>query len=432
MTPHTIFISYRRSDSQADVWKLHRALSTVFGPEQVFLDHYDFNAGENVTKEEIHAVKAAKVVLVIIGKGWIDACEKDGKRQLDNEEDDVRREVEAALETPEVTTIPVFLAHGTGVTKERLPAKMQDLPDRRGIHIQCNPEEHFQRDFVRLSDELKKHGVIPQPQPHEFGDILDDLKNIIEDQRTDYHLIYGTPPPLAQCVNATHTHYIPFKGKSRPRSEGFSYNHFVGVSVILDAAPRSSSVPKPLCYRRTRRPGEPSNLLRRGLSFLLHASFKYRVPRETSPMNEWMKQAEREDDNSALESFVRVPNGVLFELLDYKIALSKDIVGECRPFAVITRDLRRTLENRVYTQYVFVANVQSIDDSVPLLSLFTMKNDGALQEAPSDLKPEYFLEGDRKDWKVLDYPALRGLLGQEDYIEAEGGRFTRGFKMLES
>lgn len=432
MTPHSIFISYRRADSQADVWKLHRMLSAVFGPEQVFLDHYNFNVGNKVTEEEVLAVKSAKVVLVVIGKGWIDARDKSGIRQLENEKDDVRLEVEAALETPGVTTIPVFLAHGTGVTKELLPAKMQDLPDRIGIHIQCNPEKHFKSDFVHLCEELKKHGVIPQPHPHELGDILDDLKNIIEDQRTDFQLMYGKPPSLAQCVDSAHTHYIPFKDKSKPRFEGFSYNHFFGISVIFDAAPNASSIPKPLLYRRARRPGEPSNLLRRGLSILLHASFKYRVSRETSPMDVWMKQVENDDANSALTSFARVPDGVLFKLLDYKIAISKVIAGECRPFAVITCDLRNTVENRVYTQYVFVANIRCVDDSIPLLPQFSMRNDAALHQAPSDLKPDIFLEGDRKDWKILDYLALRGLLGDENTIEVEGGRFSRGFRLVDS
>jgi hypothetical protein len=127
-----------------------------------------------------------------------------------------------------------------------------------------------------------------------------------------------------------------------------------------------------------------------------------------------------------------VPDGVLFKLLDYKIALS-GIGGECRPFAVITRDLRAT-EHRVYTQYVFVATVHSIDEektdnTSTLLSRFVMQTDGQLQMVPPDLAPEFFLQKD-SNRKVLDYLALRGLLGNEKSFEAEDGRFTRGFEIV--
>lgn len=425
----SIFISYRRSDSKAEAWQIHQSLSVVFGPDEVFLDLADNTMGDDYATTQINAARSAAVTLVIIGKGWLDACDASGRRRLDNEGDPVRREVEAALHSPKVVTMPVFLVSGTNVTEDRLPFSMRDLARKHGPHIRFGPD--FDQDMAALIDALKNY-VTPQCPPITRSiDLRDDLKNVIIDHRTSAELLRGTPPSLLQCIETTRTCYLPFADKSRPVAKDFLYNHYWGPSVIFYAAPASSLSPTLLWYHRVARPGEPVNVMRRGPSILLHASFVFNVTREVSPMDRWVAQTTREGA-SALGGFVRVPDGVLFKLLDYKIALF-GLVGECRPFAVITRDLRAT-EHRVYTQYVFVAIVRVVenasdDHASEILSRLAMQNDGQMQIAPSDLAPEFFLQkGPTR--KVLDYIALRGLLGNEDSFEGEGGRFARGFEIV--
>lgn len=428
MTP-SIFISYRRTDSRTEAWQIHQSLSAVFGPDQVFLDLADNAMGDDYSITQIDAAGSAAVTLVIIGKGWIDARDAGGQRRLDNEEDSVRREVEAALRAPGVVTMPVFLASGTNVTKDRLPTSIQDLAGKHGPHIRFGPD--YDQDMAGLIDALKNY-VTPQSLTTARNlDLRDDLKNVIVDHGTSAQLLRGAPPPLAQCVEATRTCYLPFAEKSRPVAKDFLYNHFWGTSVIFYASPTSTPTPTLLWHHRVGRLGEPANMIRRGPSILLHASFTFNVSREVSAMDRWIAQANREGA-SALGAFVHVPDGVLFKLLNYKIALS-GILGQCRPFAVITRDLRAT-EHRVYTQYVFVANIYTGEDSGPnlasaLLSHAVMQNDGQLHVAPPNLTPDYFLQkGNAR--KVLDYLALRGLIGVEKSFEGEGGRFTRGFDIV--
>lgn len=68
----TAFISYRRDDSQGFAGRLEEDLSECLGDAQVFRDR-EIPAGcDFVTHLESHLAEA-EVVLVVIGRGWLDA-----------------------------------------------------------------------------------------------------------------------------------------------------------------------------------------------------------------------------------------------------------------------------------------------------------------------------------------------------------------------
>ena len=78
-----IFINYRISDSRFEARGLGTRLKEALGEQSVFVDTEDIQGGEKWSPKLKKAVKAAKVVLSIIGPKWLTASiERNGKRRL--------------------------------------------------------------------------------------------------------------------------------------------------------------------------------------------------------------------------------------------------------------------------------------------------------------------------------------------------------------
>src|SRR5690348_16461155 len=92
-----IFLSYRRQESSQLAGRLYDRLADQFGEGQVFIDVDTIEPGVDFAEEVSRAVAACKVLLAIIGPGWLTAADKHGRRRLDDPDDIVRLEIEAAL-----------------------------------------------------------------------------------------------------------------------------------------------------------------------------------------------------------------------------------------------------------------------------------------------------------------------------------------------
>ena len=95
-----IFISYRRDDTRTEVFSLRNRLVDRYGAEAVFVDEYiDPGAVWPQTIEQ--RLIASRLVLVVIGRGWL-AQFKTGKMmgrlRLEDPEDWVRREICTAVD----------------------------------------------------------------------------------------------------------------------------------------------------------------------------------------------------------------------------------------------------------------------------------------------------------------------------------------------
>ena len=100
-----IFISYHRDDSAASAIGISQSLENEFGGKNVFID-VDMRAGAKFPDVLETRLAECKVMLVLIGPGWIDARDEQGHRQLDNPDDWVRLEIAHALKR-KITVIPV-------------------------------------------------------------------------------------------------------------------------------------------------------------------------------------------------------------------------------------------------------------------------------------------------------------------------------------
>lgn len=150
--PGTIFINYRKDDSNWNALALYNDLQKYFKKEQLFKDFNAILPGDDFVVSIQTALNKCNVLLVVIGKNWLYMEGADGKRRLDDPDDFVRLEVATALERG-ISVVPV-LFDGTPMPKaEELPDNLKPLVRRQFIEID---PKRFEDDVRKLAEALKK------------------------------------------------------------------------------------------------------------------------------------------------------------------------------------------------------------------------------------------------------------------------------------
>ncbi len=138
-----IFISYRRGDDPGSTGRLFERLQVEgFSSDQIFMDIDSIAPGVDFIRELHTQVTKADIMLAVIGKGWIDARDSNGARRLDNPDDFVRVEIEAALKQDK-RVIPVLMQDAPMPRADELPAGLKSLSTRNYIRL---THERFRLD----------------------------------------------------------------------------------------------------------------------------------------------------------------------------------------------------------------------------------------------------------------------------------------------
>nr|CAA6830583.1 MAG: Unknown protein [uncultured Thiotrichaceae bacterium] len=140
-----VFISYRRDDSSGYTLAIYEKLKAVLSDEKVFMDLDDIPHGEDFAKHIEKVLNKANTVLVMIGEGWLNASNAQGRR-LDDPNDFVRLEIATALKRG-IQVIPVLLKNAQMPDRDDLPEDLQDLCMRNGIRIY---DDQFDASIQRL------------------------------------------------------------------------------------------------------------------------------------------------------------------------------------------------------------------------------------------------------------------------------------------
>lgn len=152
----SIFISYRRSDTQGHAQNLHNRLASWFDEiGELYFDRQNIDIGQHYPQSLALALNRASVVLVLIGPNWLDEI----NRRADLVEIDfVRHEVATALQRlaacEPLRVIPVLLGGAS------MPSVNQFLPALQGsFGLLCNlnahtfhpgSQEDWENQFVRM------------------------------------------------------------------------------------------------------------------------------------------------------------------------------------------------------------------------------------------------------------------------------------------
>jgi hypothetical protein len=156
---NTIFISYRRDDSQLSCDRIYGYLGPIFGMKQVFRDLNTIPGGVDFRTIIDEGLSHCKVVLAIIGPQWTKIADASGQRRLDDSSDFVRLEIESALHR-NIPVIPLLVQGAQPLRPAELPPTMQKLAFQNTRFVRADPD--FARDMQLVMLDIAQFVPIPR------------------------------------------------------------------------------------------------------------------------------------------------------------------------------------------------------------------------------------------------------------------------------
>jgi|GEM_PF-6600407 len=263
-----------------------------------------------------------------------------------------------------------------------------------------------------------------------------DVKNVISDPTISEGLITNeNPPALLDAVKSTLLFpAINSAHKDQPFAPGFSYNHFLQISAVVQAKLKGGKNAVYVGYFRHPRNVAANYLHTQGYSVLWATSYKYNLNLETDlDMLDWVETANNEGPQAAKELFLNPHNGTLLNLLDHKLAFE---IGRCEvsPLGVITNDQRNdsTGCKRVYTQYAFLVDItphHTFSDEKSLVRNIVRKHDDAVTIAPIPQADTQLMDERLGKKNAMDALIWRSLFSSKNRLVDQNANFERTIQL---
>ena len=164
---NSIFISYRRSDSQHAAIALADALSWAFAEGEVFFDRGSIRGADEWPDSIKNAAAEAKLIVVVIGDGWLRASDQFGRRRLDDSKDWVRRELVTAIKR-NIEILPLTLDDASVPVPEALDFELERISSKQALPIRVSSWENDIHAVIERIRELTGIGL----RLHMNGDTL--------------------------------------------------------------------------------------------------------------------------------------------------------------------------------------------------------------------------------------------------------------------
>jgi hypothetical protein len=150
---HSIFISYRRDDSEGEAGRLADDLAHRFREDSVFMDVNAIQPGRDFRKAIDESIHKCSVLLAIVGLGWLESRDGAGHKRLDDENDFVRLEIASALQR-DIPVVPVLVRGARMPRAEQLPDDLKELAFRNAVEL---THARWKSDVQVLVDALKPY-----------------------------------------------------------------------------------------------------------------------------------------------------------------------------------------------------------------------------------------------------------------------------------
>ena len=149
--PGRIFMTYRREDTAYPAAWLFDRLAGYFGRDQVFKDIDSIELGDDFVEVITAAVGSCDALLALIGDRWLSSTGRDGQRRLDDPDNFVRLEIEAAL-ARNVRVIPILVEGAQMPRAEELPTSLAKLARRQALELSPARFDADTRRLLRVLD----------------------------------------------------------------------------------------------------------------------------------------------------------------------------------------------------------------------------------------------------------------------------------------
>jgi TIR domain len=143
----SIFVCYRREDSQSITDRIFDHLARRFSRKVLFKDVDNIPPGVDYRTYIENAVKQSSVMLAVIGPDWLSLKNATGQRRIDDPDDSVQIELSSALRLQRVI-IPLLVGRAQMPTTHALPPALKPLAYINCLSVRSDPD--FVGDIARL------------------------------------------------------------------------------------------------------------------------------------------------------------------------------------------------------------------------------------------------------------------------------------------
>jgi hypothetical protein len=212
--------------------RLSDRLGDRFGEGQVFIDVDTIEPGIDFAGEIGRAVATCKVLLAVIGPNWLTTMDERGRRRLDDPNDIVRREIEAAL-ARDARVIPILVDGAVMPARDNLPESLAGLARRNALLIRHDSFRYDAEPLVTVIEGVLAAAPAAASVPSDPDVMTSDLVGmpLARRFRRTVNLCGRAQPPLARQLRVRpQTTFAPAK---RPRRQ--SARTAEGFQVRSDA-----------------------------------------------------------------------------------------------------------------------------------------------------------------------------------------------------
>jgi hypothetical protein len=167
-----IFMSYRRDETDFPASWLYDRLAAHFGHDKIFKDVDSIVPGDDFGEVIARAVGSCDVLLALIGEYWVSITDSDGKPRLNDPDDFVRLEIEAALQRG-VRVIPILVGDAAMPRADQLPETLRKLARRQALELSPQRFEADVRRLLRVLERTLAEQAAEQPPPADVAPTSD-------------------------------------------------------------------------------------------------------------------------------------------------------------------------------------------------------------------------------------------------------------------
>ncbi len=153
----TIFLCYRRSETEGVAGRLYDRLVARFGKDQVFRDIDRIPGGADFIAASEQALESAEAFVPLIGANWLSLTDDRGLPRLAQPDDRVRVEIRLALEA-QVPIFPVLVESAEMPKSRQLPSDISKLARYNALPLRSDSFDHH---FGQLLQSLGEVGLSP-------------------------------------------------------------------------------------------------------------------------------------------------------------------------------------------------------------------------------------------------------------------------------